>query len=122
MKRPAGNNTSKASKITNKPLTCCACIRCRGNFGNVHGCVSCNFEGLQGLRLNGRAAWHAYMAKQALSSSCTWGMGRIGRDSGNAHVCQNMGKHDAREKFLPKEKWCASTLVAYVCMCNFELH
>ena len=59
MKRPAGDKTSKASKITDKPLTCWGCIRCRGN---VHGCDSCSFEGFQGLRLNGSAAWHAYGA------------------------------------------------------------
>ena len=40
---------------------CWGCTRCRGN---PKGCPSCNHEGFQGIRLNGRRAWEKYVAEK----------------------------------------------------------
>ena len=40
---------------------CWGCTRCRGN---PKGCPSCNHEGFQGMRLNGRRAWEKYVAEK----------------------------------------------------------
>ena len=52
------------------------------------------------------------------------GHGVHGRDSGSAHASQNMGKHEARKKFLRiclKKNWCVLSCNAPACMCNDNL-
>lgn len=54
------NATDVTSSLDKGKQTCWGCTRCRGN---CHGCDSCNHDGFQGIRLNGRAAWKKYMQK-----------------------------------------------------------
>lgn len=52
--------TNATASLGKGKQTCWGCLRCRGN---CHGCDSCNHDGFQGLRLNGREAWKKYMQK-----------------------------------------------------------